>query len=175
MNATSSCCKTTKEKTTTLDPIDASTDKSIPTEKASLENGIKIAHHEINDARKEYWSLFERFLHQPLIQHWTNIVKHECATDGYVTTDGVPMNGKHSKDFASINWCIRSWLHKVTKTNAAERYRIYMQSQIIWSIKHIDVGLFIEHGVEMNSYLVCLPSLKGEKGSPHSMPRGNVL
>ena len=50
-----------------------------------------------------------------------------------------------------------------------------MQSQIIWPIKHIDVGLFIERVVEMNSYLVYLPSLKDEKGSPQAMPRGNVL
>jgi len=46
--------------------------------------------------------------------------------DGYVTTDDVPMTGKRSKDFASINWCIRSWLHKVTKANAAEYHRSFI-------------------------------------------------
>jgi len=61
------------------------------------------------------------------------------------------MAGKRGKNFASINWCIHSWLRKVTKANAAERHHSYMQSQIIWPVKHTDVGLFIVRVVEMNS------------------------
>ena len=61
------------------------------------------------------------------------------------------------------------------KVNAAERHCSYMQSQIIWPIKHTDDGLFIERVVEMNSYLVYLPLLKDEKGLPQAMPRGNVI
>ena len=60
------------------------------------------------------------------------------------------------------------------KANAAERHRSYMLSQIVWPIKHINVGLFIDRVNEINSYLECLPSLKDERGSPQAMPRGNV-
>ena len=118
---------------------------------------------------KEYWSLFERLLHQSLVPHWTAIVKQECKTNGHVTTNGMPKTGKRGKIFASINWCIRTWLRKVTKANAAERHRSYMQSQIIWPIKHIDVGLFIERVVEMNSYLVYLIGVGAEQCKDASM------
>ena len=164
-----------KAKIIALGSIDANTDDAVLKEKESFENEIDIAEREMSENLKEFWSLFERLLHQPLVPHWTAIVKQECETNGYVTTDGVPKAGKRGKTFASIEWCIRTWLRKVTKANAAERHRSYMQSQIIWPIKHIDVGLFIERVVEMNSYLVYLPSLKDEKGSPQAMPRGNVL
>ena len=73
------------------------------------------------------------------------------------------MTGKHSKDFASINWCIYSWLQNVI-ANAADHHRSYIQSQIVWPIKHIDVGLFIDRVVEMHSYLKYMPSLKDERG-----------
>ena len=165
-----------KAKIPALGTIDANTDESILEEKESYEKEIDIEQREMSENLKEHWSLFERRLHQPLLPHWAAIIKQKCETDSYVTNNSVWKTGKRGKDFASIHWCIHAWLRQVTKANAAECHCSYMQSQLIWPNKHIDVGLFINCVVvEMSSYLGYLPLLKDEQGSPQAMTKINVL
>ena len=123
---------TNKAKLTALGTINTNADDAVLKETEAFDGKINSAQRKMSENLKEYWLLFKCLLHQPLVPCWTAIVKQECKTNGYVTTNGEPKTGKHGKTFASINWSIRTWLHKVTNANASERHLSYMQSQIIW-------------------------------------------
>ena len=73
-----------------------------------------------------------------------------------------------------MDWCIRSWLRKVVKPNAAERHRQYMLSQITWPATKVGIEPFIDRVVEMNTYNKFLPSLKDKECSPEELVRGNI-
>ena len=123
---------------------------------------------------KEYWTLFERLLGSELVDAWQQIVQTETETIGYVAQDGTRVTGRvRGKRFDSMKWCVRTWLLKVVKPNAAERHRTYMTSQIVWPSSKVEIGPFVDRISEMNSYNKYLPSLKDEEGSPPELVRSN--
>ena len=78
---------------------------------------------------KEYWTLFERLLGYELVDAWQQVVQTETETVGYVAQDGTRVTGRaRGKRFDSMKWCVRTWLLKVVKPNAAERHRTYTTS-----------------------------------------------
>ena len=108
--------------------------------------------------KKEYWTLFKRLLGSSLIPDWQNIIRVETATKGYIGCDGKRVDDKiRGKRFASMDWCVCSWLRKVVKPNAAERHRQYMLSQITWSATKVGIGPFVDRVVEINTYNKFLP------------------
>ena len=120
--------------------------------------------------KKEYWTLFERILGSSLIPDWQHIVEVETATKGYIGRDGKRVEDKtRGKRFASMEWCVRSWLRKVVKPNATERHRQYMLSQIVWPATKVGIGLFVDRVIEINTYNKYLPSLKDEEGAPEAL------
>ena len=130
---------------------------------------------EMATLKKDYWSLFERLLGASLIPNWQRIVEVETATKGYIGRDGKKVEDKiRGKRFASMEWCVRSWLRKVVKPNAAERHRQYMLSQIVWPATKVGIGPFVDRVIEINTYNKYLPSLKDEEGAPEALVRGNV-
>ena len=123
---------------------------------------------------KEYWTLFERLLGSELVDAWQQIVQTETETVGYVAQDGTRVTGRvRGKRFDSMKWCVRTWLLKVVKPNAAERHRTYMTSQIVWPSSKVKIGPFVDRISEMNSYNKYLPSLKDEEGSSTELVHSN--
>ncbi len=105
-----------------------------------------------------------------MILDWQNIVQAETATKGYNGHDIVQVEEKLcGKHFTSMNWCIRAWLCKVVKPNAAEQHRQYMMSQIVWPATKVGIQAFIERVIEMNTYTKFLPSRKDEESSPSEL------
>ena len=74
-----------------------------------------------------------------------------------------------------MKWCVRTWLLKVVKPNAAERHRTYMTFQIVWPSSKVEIGPFVDRISEMNSYNKYLPSLKDEEGLPTELVCSNEL
>ena len=78
---------------------------------------------------KEYWTLVERLLDSELVDNWQQIVHTETEIERYVTRNGACVTGRaRGKHFDSMKWCIRTWLIKVAKPDAAEHHRSYMLS-----------------------------------------------
>ena len=105
---------------------------------------------------------------------WQQIVQTETKTIGYVTQDGTRVTGRvRGKRFDSMKWCVRSWLLKVVKPNAAEHHRTYMTSQIVLPSSKVKIGPSVNRISETNSYNKYLPSLKDKEGSPTELVRSN--
>ena len=144
-------------------------------QKEDLEEENKELSTDMATLKKDFWTLFERLLGASLVPDWQRIVEDETATKGYISKDGLKVEDKvRGKRFASMHWCIRAWLRKVVKPNAAERHRQYLLSQIVWPATKVGIGPFVDRVVELNSYNKFLPSLKDEEGSPTELVRGNV-
>lgn len=123
--------------------------------------------------RDDFWQLFERMLHAPLVPKWQEIVVTETDTDGYVARGGTRQTGKRGKTMTAMGACIRTWLLEVCKFDAAERHRRYLSTQVKMPPKGVTVEAFVNRMVELNKYLKYLPTLKDKEGCPTEVPRGD--
>jgi len=99
----------------------------------------------------------------------------KTETEGYVARDGTKVTGRaRGKRFNFMKGCIRTWLLKVVKPNAAEHHHTYMTFQIIWLSAKEEIGPLVDRISEMNTYNKYLPSFKDEAGSQTEPVRSNV-
>ena len=95
--------------------------------------------------------------------------------DGYVAQDGKHMTGKPGKTFAALKACIRSWILLIMKPNAAERHKMYMQTQIYMCQHGVHVKWFVSRIVKMNDYMEFMLCLKDVEGLPAELTHADQL
>ena len=145
-----------------LGPITDSSPLDEIQQKQDLEEENKANLKDMTTLENEYWMLFEQLLGLSLIPDWQNIVQVKTATKGYIGRDCIRVEGKVcGKRFSSMDWCVRSWLHKVVKPNAAERHCQYMLSQIVWPTTKVGIGAFVDRVIDCLLYTSPSPRDRG--------------
>ncbi len=70
---------------------------------------------------------------------------------GYIAKNDIKKPGKHGQTNTALETCICMWSLLVMKPNAAERHRVYMQTQIVMCLCGLPVKGFVARVVEMNN------------------------
>ena len=135
----------------------------------SKEHSTKAA-----SALDDIWSLFERLLDPCLVSDWHVIVDEETKQPGWIAKGGLKKNTVRGRSVAALKACIRKWLLRVMKPNAAERHRLYMQHQICMPKFDTDISVFVTRLIEMNQYLSLMPCLKDVQDSPTELTRADT-
>ena len=81
------------------------------------------------------------------------------------------MADKRGNTFAALSTCIRCWLLKIVKPNAAERHKQYMRMQICMPKRGVLVEQFIERILQLNEFTKYLPCLKDQEGALSALER----
>ena len=129
----------------------------------------------IEHNKKEYWDLWNRLLGSDLQDKWNGLVVKYCDTVGYIDKGGIRVDDKkRGRGFDGFAATMRAWFLIVCEPNAAERHKLYLQTQVQMPKRGIKVVAFIERMKQLNEYTRFLPTQKDEEGAPEALPRGDV-
>ena len=132
----------------------------------------------MKDVVAKAFKIFQDLLETKLVPGWLQAVKVTCKTEGYVTWDGVRVEGrKRGMSFDSLDATIRYWLINTGSfpPDSAERIERYLSSQIkMPTRKEIEFKAYAKRLVEICDYMPDVPAMKDIEGSPPDLPRANV-